>query len=184
MTEIKQQALSKMNEEMSKPHSDVLDYIHNWFCEQEDDELFTCICKDGKSLEGAYNFMVKTAQQKKYSCISDAEGFRIMREYFLGKETDVKAVGYASTKPITKMSKDEIHAETQRIEEKVKKSTEAIIKKQEPKKETPLMNIFEFMDEPKTQAEVIAEIKAEAKANAWEDEVNEGDEVTEDEVDE
>lgn len=47
MSEIKQRALEKMNEEMSKQHTFAVDAIHNWLCVQEDDELFEGICKEG-----------------------------------------------------------------------------------------------------------------------------------------
>jgi len=147
MTELKEKALAKMNDEMSKPHSDVLDFIHNYFCEQEDETLLTSISKDGKSLEGAYNFMVKMAKEKHYSCISDAEGFRLMTEYFLGNETDVKAVGYASTKPISATPKT--IAPTKNDVSIVP----PVVKHEAPKKvdkpkEYEMTSMFDFLDEP------------------------------------
>ena len=46
-TDIKQQALDKMLKEMNQEHSPSEDRIHNWICEQDDDELFQGILKDG-----------------------------------------------------------------------------------------------------------------------------------------
>ena len=58
MSEIKQRALEKMNEEMNQKHSRSIDAIHNWLCDQEDDELFEKICQEGKTLADAYHLNI------------------------------------------------------------------------------------------------------------------------------
>jgi len=174
MTELRQKALDKMNAEMSTPHDGVLDYIHNSLCDSEDEELLIGIITEGKTIAGSFEKMrelAKKIQKNGYAMFSPEEGMNIVIDYFKSKETEVKPI-IGSSRPVKPQN------------------TEAIVKKFDPKKaetkkETSLMNIFDFLDEPttKTQTEIIAEIKEEAKANAWEDEVNEGDGDIEDHED-
>lgn len=59
MNELKEKALAKMLEEMNKEHSPSEDHVHNWLCEQEDDELFQGILKDGYVFEPLYWLDIK-----------------------------------------------------------------------------------------------------------------------------
>nr|DAW81882.1 MAG TPA: PcfK-like protein [Caudoviricetes sp.]DAX89108.1 MAG TPA: PcfK-like protein [Caudoviricetes sp.] len=92
MSEIKQKALAKMNEEMSQKHSPAIDVIHNFLCDQNDDELFENICKDGKSIADAYAYCVnKASEQRDGNCamISDSVVFCWVVDYF---KSELKAV--------------------------------------------------------------------------------------------
>lgn len=85
MSEIKKRALAKMNEEMSKQHTFAVDAIHNWLCIQEDDELFECICKEGKTVANAYTYCVnKASDQRDGGCavVADSVVFGWAAEYF------------------------------------------------------------------------------------------------------
>ena len=94
MSEIKQSALEKMNAEMSQKHSRSIDSIHNWLCEQEDDELFEKICQEGKTIAAAYRYCHnKSSEYRDGDCamISDNVVFGWVVEYFKSKLQDVKA---------------------------------------------------------------------------------------------
>ncbi|AGF87670.1 hypothetical protein PCO18_07110 [Streptococcus suis] len=41
MNELKEKALAKMLDEMNKEHSPSEDHVHNWLCEQEDDDGYS-----------------------------------------------------------------------------------------------------------------------------------------------
>ena len=97
MSEIKQKAIAKMNNEMSKKHSPAVDVIHNFLCDQNDDELFENICKDGKSIADAYAFCInKASEQRDDNCamISDSVVFGWVVDYF---NSELKAVKSKAT---------------------------------------------------------------------------------------
>lgn len=94
MSEIKNKALAKMNEEMSQIHSDGEDAIHNWLCEQEDDDLFEKVCQDGKSINSAYMYCHnKAADYREGNCamVSDDIVFGWVVDYFKSELQDVKS---------------------------------------------------------------------------------------------
>lgn len=94
MSEIKDRALVKMNEEMSKGHSRSIDAIHNWLCEQEDDELFEKICQEGKTIADAYRYCHnKSSEYRDGDCamISDNVVFGWVVDYFKSELQDVKS---------------------------------------------------------------------------------------------
>ena len=93
MSEIKNKALAKMNEEMSQIHSDGEDAIHNWLCEQEDDDLFEKVCQDGKSINSAYMYCHnKAADYREGNCamVSDDIVFGWVVDYFKSPLQEVK----------------------------------------------------------------------------------------------
>ena len=95
MSEIKKRALEKMNEEMSKIHSDGVDAIHNWLCEQEDDGLFEKICQDGKTIKAALEYCVNNASKnKENNCamIADSVVFGWVVDYFKSDLKEIKSV--------------------------------------------------------------------------------------------
>jgi hypothetical protein len=206
MTELKTQALAKMNDEMSKPHSAPLDQIHNWLCEQDDEDLFKGITVKEKTLNTALNYVSNIAsktQTNRCTVMTDQEVYDHIVFYFKNEIKEVAPVA-------VKVQTSEVKKYVPPVITHVEKPTPA------PKKVkvSMEMSIFDFLDEPapvkdpaefdpsdesmremnnqpepeidskiETQAELIQQLKEEAKANAWEDEVNEGDgevEVSED----
>ena len=94
MSEIKDKALAKMNEEMSKGHSRSIDAIHNWLCDQEDDELFEKICQEGKTLADAYRYCHnKSSEYRDGDCamVSDDIVFGWVVDYFKSELQDAKS---------------------------------------------------------------------------------------------
>lgn len=88
---LKSQALVKMLDEMNKEHTPVEDYIHNWLCGQEDEELFVGVLKDGKSINGAMKYMANQARKGtsgNMAAVDDATGFGWVRDYFTGEDID------------------------------------------------------------------------------------------------
>lgn len=93
MSEIKDKALAKMNEEMSEGHSRSIDAIHNWLCDQDDDELFEKVCQDGKSINSAYMYCHnKAADHREGNCAmaSDDIVFGWVVDYFKSSLQEVK----------------------------------------------------------------------------------------------
>lgn len=93
MSEIKQRALEKMNEEMNQKHSRSIDPIHNWLCDQEDDELFENICQEGKTISDAYRYCHnKSSEYRDGDCamVSDDIVFGWIVDYFKSSLQEVK----------------------------------------------------------------------------------------------
>ncbi len=120
MSEIKQKALAKMNEEMNKPHIFAVDAIHNWLCVQEDDELFEGICKEGKTIANAYTYCVNRASdQRDGGCavVADSVVFGWAAEYFKSDLKNVKAKATANV-TIQNVIKDKEEKEEPKIDVK------------------------------------------------------------------
>ena len=103
MSEIKDKALAKMNEEMSEGHSRSIDAIHNWLCDQEDDELFENICQEGKTISDAYRYCHnKSSEYRDGDCamVSDDIVFGWIVEYFKSSLQEVKEAYLDSAKVI------------------------------------------------------------------------------------
>lgn len=121
MSEIKDKALAKMNEEMSQIHSDGVDAIHNWLCEQEDDGLFEKICQDGKTIKAALEYCVNNAyKSKENNCamIADSVVFGWVVDYFNSDLKEVKSNVKAEVntsndkKPVVKKQSPKIDVKT------------------------------------------------------------------------
>lgn len=113
MSDIKQIALHKMNEEMNKPHIFAVDAIHNWLCVQEDDELFEGICKEGKTVANAYTYCVnKASDQRDGGCavVADSVVFDWAAEYFKSDLKNVKAKATANV-TIQRVNTNEVKEE-------------------------------------------------------------------------
>lgn len=101
MSEIKDKALAKMNEEMSEGHSRSIDAIHNWLCDQEDDELFENICQEGKTISDAYRYCHnKSSEYRDGDCamVSDDIVFGWVVDYFISPLQEVKEAYLDSSK--------------------------------------------------------------------------------------
>ena len=126
MSEIKQRALEKMNAEMSRKHSRSIDSIHNWLCEQEDDELFEKICQEGKTIADAYRYCHnKSSEYRDGDCamVSNEIVFGWVVDYFKSELQDVKSDDiepYCDTDDKTHVEKKEEPKTTTRISQKVK----------------------------------------------------------------
>lgn len=94
MSEIKRKALAKMNEEMNQKHSPAIDAIHNWLCEQNDDDLFEKMCQDGKTIKAAFEYCVNNASKsRENNCamIADSVVFGWVVDYFNSDLKEVKS---------------------------------------------------------------------------------------------
>lgn len=130
MNEIKEKALTKMLEELNKPHDLALDRIHNWICDQEDEELFQGILKDRYSLKCALKYAKEKARkfvEDGVACIDDETVFGWVREYFISnsKVSNIEQV------PVELVKKNKADKPQNPQEEKV----DEIIKKPKTKKE-------------------------------------------------
>ena len=123
MNGLKEKALEKMLDEMNKKHSDIEDSIHNWLCDQTDDELFQGILKDGRTIKGAVQYCISQASKIKMgngAMVSDDTAFRWVYTYFTDEKAPknlnmVKATVTTSAPPKTTKGKRK-KAEPQLIE--------------------------------------------------------------------
>lgn len=121
MSEIKQKALAKMNEEMSQKHSPAVDVIHNYLCDQTDDGLFENICQDGKTIKAAFEYCVNNASKnKENNCamIADSVVFGWVVDYFKSDLKEIKSSVKAEVttsndkKPVAKKQSPKIDVKT------------------------------------------------------------------------
>lgn len=126
MSEIKQRALEKMNEEMNQKHSRSIDSIHNWLCEQEDDELFEKICQEGKTLADAYRYCHnKSSEYRDGDCamVSNEIVFGWVVDYFKSELQEVKSCNIehsCGTDDKQRIEKKEEPKTTTRVSQKAK----------------------------------------------------------------
>ena len=142
-SDIKQQALDKMLKEMNQEHSPSEDRIHNWICEQDDDELFQGILKDGYTIKCSLDYAKGKARElavNGVACIDDNTVYGWVREYFLSnsKLENIQQV------PIENVKKVNDKLNVVRVTEP--KPTKKKIKKEKGVVETQ-MSIFDFLDE-------------------------------------
>ena len=86
--------LSKFDDEMSKPHTDTEDRIHNWLIDNQDDqELMDCLNKDLKperTINGAMQYAIYKAsqmivgprQRATGTMVDDSVAYTWFKEYF------------------------------------------------------------------------------------------------------
>ena len=141
MNEIKEKALAKLLEELNKPHDLALDRIHNWICDQEDEELFQGILKERYSLTCALKYAKEKARnfaENGVACIDDETVFGWIRDYFISNSqvSNIKQVPVESVKK--KAEKPKNPPENKADAVKIKKEKGAVEKQ---------MSIFDFLDE-------------------------------------
>lgn len=139
MSEIKQRALEKMNAEMSQKHSRSIDSIHNWLCEQEDDDLFEKICQEGKTIADAYQYCHnKSSEYRDGECamVSDDIVFGWVVDYFKSSLQEVKETYLYSSKG----TNDKKHAE----KKEEPKTTTRVSHKAKPKEKSDFERISLF----------------------------------------
>lgn len=141
MTELKEKAFAKMLEELNKPHDMAMDRIHNWICDQEDEDLFQGILKERYSLKCALKYAKEKARkfaENGVACIDDNTVFGWIREYFVSNSqvSNIEQVPVESIKKKEEKTKDS-HEENVDVA-KIRKGAgpdDEIIKKPKIKKE-------------------------------------------------
>ena len=90
--------LSKFDDEMSKPHTDTEDHIHNWLVDNQDDqELMEGLKKDlepKRTIKGAMDYAIYKASQMLVgprtramgSMVDDSVAYAWFKEYFTTEE--------------------------------------------------------------------------------------------------
>lgn len=158
MNDIKEKALAKLLEELNQPHDAALDRVHNWICDQEDEELFKGILKERYSLKCALSHAKEKARkfaENGVACIDDATVFRWVREYFISN-SQVSNIKQVPVEPVKKKKKDKSQASPKEKVDvaKIRKGAgpdDDIIMKPKIKKEKGVvekqMSIFDFLDE-------------------------------------
>ncbi|MGM8140065.1 Cas9 inhibitor AcrIIA9 family protein [Enterococcus italicus] len=117
MNAIKQRALDKMLNEMNEEHTGSEDRIHNWLCDQNDDQLLSGILKDGKSIRKAIEFCSDKARAlavQGVAIVDDGEVYKWVHEYFTTEP---------AKKVKTKNRKKDLDKEIQEVRSKNEGST-------------------------------------------------------------
>lgn len=141
MTELKEKAFAKMLEELNKPHDMAMDRIHNWICDQEDEDLFQGILKERYSLKCALKYAKEKARkfaENGVACIDDNTVFGWIREYFVSNSqvSNIKQVPVEDVKK--KVEKPKNHPEDKVDVAKIREGAgpdDNIIRKPKVKKE-------------------------------------------------
>lgn len=142
---VKDKAIAKLLEEMSKEHSSTEDVIHNYLCEQEDEKLFLGILKEDRTIKGSIEYCSgkakKIAKSSRSIMIDNDTVYKWVREYFIKdkiNQSNVKAdVSVTDTK--SKENKKDNNKDTEN------KNKEEI--KTEIKKENKNKDIFRIKDQ-------------------------------------
>ena len=142
MNEIKEKALAKLLEEMKKDHGPAEDAIHNWICDQEDEELFQGILKERYSLKCALKYAKEKARkfaEDGVACIDDNTVFGWVREYFISN-SKVSNIEQVPVEPVKKNKADKPkNSQEEKVDvAKIRKGArpdDEIIKKPKTKKE-------------------------------------------------
>jgi hypothetical protein len=141
MEEFRKQALDKMLQEMNEKHSSSEDKIHNWLCNQEnDEELMKSIFKEGKTIKSALGYAKSKARKEAedgVATIDDDVVYGWVREYYLSDVSEVKVDSSVPTRKLSAKEKKEtaerekrrIAAEKKKAEEKTKKEHQKELKK-------------------------------------------------------
>lgn len=135
MEEIVSNALAKMNEEMANPHSSSEDTIHNWLCEQtEDEELMNAILTDGKTIKSSLAYVtqkVKESAKGQMAVLTDQEVFQLVRDYYLSLESkiehDPSVKVLANGDKVREVTKEVVKEITVSLDKKSKQSLETIL---------------------------------------------------------
>lgn len=85
MSSTKEKALAKMLEEMNQEHSSTEDTIHNWLCDQDDEELFAGILDKKKSIKESVLYCGSQARElamRGVAMVEDAQVFEWVQTFF------------------------------------------------------------------------------------------------------
>lgn len=105
--------LSKFDDEMSKPHTDTEDRIHNWLIDNQDDqELMDGLQKDLKpkrTINGAMNYAIYKASQMLTgprqgamgSMVDDSVAYTWFKEYFTTEDINIKPIAGLTQTQVT-----------------------------------------------------------------------------------
>ncbi len=85
MNELLEKAHAKMLKEMLEAHSQMEENIHNWLCQQEDEELLKGVLKEEKSIKSAIRYCYSQASRSQVggcAIIKDETVYSWVEEYF------------------------------------------------------------------------------------------------------
>ncbi|GEM_PF-363304 len=84
------QALEKMLVEMKENKSQQIELVHQWLCQQTNQELFQGILTEGKTIKGALTYCSKKAQEQAkneaFAMVEDDTVFQWIADYFIHYE--------------------------------------------------------------------------------------------------
>lgn len=105
--------LSKFDDELSKPHTDTEDRIHNWLVDNQDDqELMEGLEKDlepKRTIKGAMDYAIYKASQQLVgprtramgSMVDDSVAYTWFKEYFTTEDLNMKPIAGLTQTQVT-----------------------------------------------------------------------------------
>jgi len=100
MENVRDQALEKMIVELATNKIKSIDKIHTWLCNQNDDELFAGIVKDGKTLLNAFKYCANKAKDQQVdggAMVDDEDVYEWVVEYFKSNQTAIQTSPFKAT---------------------------------------------------------------------------------------
>ncbi|MDR7924353.1 Cas9 inhibitor AcrIIA9 family protein [Latilactobacillus sakei subsp. sakei] len=144
---LKEQALEKMLVEMNEEYSPAVDQIHNWLCNQGDEDLLNGIMAEDKTINRAMKYCrdkAKESAKDGVAMIEDATVYGWVKEYFTTPDLAID-----KTKPKKTKKSKKTHKPANQTNEKKHESprdeteTQALIKP--VKKVGEQLDIFDYL---------------------------------------
>lgn len=167
MSLVREQALEIMNQELSKPHGQGEDMIHNMLCDMDDEELFEGIIKPGKSIADALQYAASKAKEfasRGVAGVTDDFVINYAIEYFKSDKTAVPVIASVGANQVSKpieprrvVSQEPLVMDSVQQAMDLIKSSKSKTKKQNSKTEDELMSIFDFGVDVEEPLEVVEE---------------------------
>lgn len=125
---MKNQELEKLLREVENQENPAVHTIHNWLCDQEDNELFERVGSENKTILQAVQYCINNAHKVRVgnAAIVDNETvFKWVREYYLSDEANVEVMASAKITSNSKSIQERIAQAEPKVEDKKKSKTKS-----------------------------------------------------------
>lgn len=118
---MKEIALSKLLNEVENQENPAVHTIHNWLCDQEDNELFEKVASENKTILQAVQYCINNAHKVRIgntAIVDNDTVFNWVREYYLSNETEVEVNASAKVSASSKSIQERIAQVVPKVENK------------------------------------------------------------------
>lgn len=125
---MKEIALSKLLTEVENQSNPAVHTIHNWLCDQEDDELFAKVGSENKTILQAVQYCINNAHKVRIgnaAIVDNDTVFNWVREYYLSSETKVEVKAKAKISASSQSIQERIEQVAPKVEDKKKTKTKS-----------------------------------------------------------
>lgn len=137
-------ALNKLLNEVENLDNPAVHTIHNWLCDQEDNELFEKVASTNKSILQAVQYCINNAQKVQIgnaAIVDNDTVFNWVREYYLSNETNVEVKAHAKVSASSESIQENVAQEVTKAKDKKKSKT----KSKELKADENQISILDFL---------------------------------------